>query len=214
MIFDKRQGSLLNLIQLPLNVVTPYGTYLGVGYDKNNEPEYILSHVRVTTFELKDLVFSDFSKEYIMKKEKPILELTSDMKIGYDYEVTPTEQKYGYITVASKRISLDTGTITKAEANFILEKQLRHIGTVLENFITQPLGQPQYDALLIYFYYEGVNRIKDSGLIKMINQGDAWFYITDEIQTGIKRANGRVDEQLAARKMDIANMWSYVPGFS
>ena len=48
----------------------------------------------------------------------------------------------------------------------------------------------------------------------MINQGDAWFYITDEIQTGIKRANGRVDEQLAARKMDIANMWSYVPGFS
>ena len=68
--------------------------------------------------------------------------------------------------------------------------------------------------LLIYFYYEGVNRIKDSGLIKMINQGDAWFYITDEIQTGIKRANGRVDEQLAARKMDIANMWSYVPGFS
>ena len=59
-----------------------------------------------------------------------------------------------------------------------------------------------------------VNRIKDSGLIKMINQGDAWFYITDEIQTGIKRANGRVDEQLAARKMDIANMWSYVPGFS
>ena len=29
MIYDKRKGSLLNYIQLPLNVITPNGTFLG-----------------------------------------------------------------------------------------------------------------------------------------------------------------------------------------
>ena len=46
MLFDKRKGSLLNYIQLPLNVVTPNGTYLGTGYKETGEPTYILSHVR------------------------------------------------------------------------------------------------------------------------------------------------------------------------
>lgn len=197
---------------MPLNVITPYGTYLGLNYD-GNKPKYILSHVRVTTFDVKELVFSSLSKDYILKKETPTLEITPDNVIGYNYKVTPTELKYGYITSASKRISLDTGKITPAEASFVLEKQLRNIGNVLEEFIFFPLGQPQYDALLVHFYYEGVDTIKDSPIIELINS-ESWFDITDEIQTNIKRSNGRVDEQLAARKMSIAKMWSYVPGFS
>ena len=52
MIFDKRKGSLLYYIQMPLNVVTPEGTYLGTGYKENGSPSYILSHVRLTTFPL------------------------------------------------------------------------------------------------------------------------------------------------------------------
>ena len=212
MIFDKRKGSLLNYIQMPLNVITPYGTYLGTGYNKDNTPKYILSHVRVTTFDVKDLIFSYLSKDYIMQKEKPTLELSNNV-IGYDYKVTPTEQKYGYVTSGGKRVSLETGKITKAESSFILEKQLRNIGNVLEEFINVPIGQPQFDALLVHFYYEGVDKVKDDILIKMINE-EKWFDITDEIQTNIKRSNGRVDERLAARKMAIAKIWSYVPGYS
>lgn len=211
MIFDKRKGSLLNVIQIPLNVVTPYGTYLGVTYAQN-DPEYILSHIRVKTYNLEDLVFSDLSKRYIQTKETPLLSSEGD-KIGYGYQITDIETRYGFITAQSKRVSLDTGNITKQEASFILEKQLRNIGNVLEEFIVQPLGQPQYDSLLVYFYYEGVDTIKDHPIIELINN-EAWFDITDEIQTGIKKANGRVDETLAVRYIDVSRMWSYVPGFS
>lgn len=212
MIFDKKQGSLLNYIQRPLNVITPFGTYLGTRYDSDNIPQYILSDVRVKTFLPTELVFSSLSKDYIIRKEKPMLEITGN-KVGYDYDISPTETKYGYITVSSLRIDITNGYITKSESQKILEKQLRNIGNVLEEYIKKPLGQPQFDALLVYFYYEGVDKIPTSPIIKMINE-ELWFRITDELQTNIKRANGRVDEQLAKRRIDITKIWSYVPGYS
>ena len=212
MIYDKRKGSLLNYIQLPLNVVTPKGTYLGVGYDDNNEPKYILSHVNVSSFDATDLVFSELSKRAIINDITPTLQVSSDSVVGYRYEISDTELKYGYITVASNRILIDTGKITKLQAELILEKQLRSIGNVLEKFVRQPLGQPQFDALLHLFYYEGSEAIEDSYIIKLINLG-RWYDITDEIQANIKRKNGKVDDRLAAVRLRTARMWSYVPGF-
>lgn len=213
MIFDKRKGSLLNLIQRPLNVITPYGTYLGLDYKKDNTPNYILSDVRVKTFKVSDLVFSYLSKDYIIRRNKPILQLSPSNTIGYNYNVSDVELQYGYITVASKRISIENKSITKLEANKILEKQLRIIGNILDQEIIVELGQPQYDALLVYFFYEGTDKIKNHPIIEMINKG-LWFDITDEFQTNIRRQNGRVDEQLARLRMDISLMWSYVPGYS
>ena len=148
MIYDKRKGSLLNYIQLPLHVITPGGTYLGIGYDEKNQPKYILSHVKVSVFFPTDLVFSNLSKEQIMKDVTPRLQLQKDGSIGYRYKVTDTELKNGYITVASKRISILNGQITKKEAELILEKQLRSIGNVIEKFVSQPLGQPQAQNLV------------------------------------------------------------------
>ncbi len=213
MIFDKRKGSLLNIIQRPLNVITPYGTYIGLDYKKDNTPNYILSDIRVNTFKISDLVFSYLSKEYIIRKNKPTLKLTTNNIIGYNYHVSDVELQYGYITVASKRISIANKSILKIEADKILEKQLRVIGNLLDQAITTELGQPQYDALLVYFFYEGTDKIVGHPIIEMINKG-LWFDITDELQTNIRRQNGRVDEQLARLRMDISMMWSFVPGYS
>ena len=213
MIYDKKKGSLLNYIQLPLNVITPFGTYLGIGYDEFDKPKYILSHVRVRTFSPVDLVFSNLSKHQIMNDIEPKLQIQKDGTIGYRYQITDTELKYGYITVASQRISILNGSITKQEAELILEKQLRAIGNVLEKFVTTTLGQPQFDSLLHYFYYEGVEQIENSPLIRLINL-EKWYDITDEIQTNIKRKDGKVDDRLAILRIRSAKLWSFVPGFS
>ena len=66
MIYDKRKGSLLNYIQLPLHVITENGTFLGTGYDENDKPSYILSHVKVNLEHVKDLTFSTMSKDAII----------------------------------------------------------------------------------------------------------------------------------------------------
>lgn len=210
MIYDKRKGSLLNYIQLPLNVITPYGTYLGTGYDINEQPSYTLSYTRVKTFPANQLVFSNMSKDTIINDVIPSLEIRNGM-IGYNYEIPDVEFKYGYITVASQRVDISEQKVTIDAAKFILEKQLRAIGNVLEKFVTQPLGQPQFDALIHYFYYEGVDKIENHNIINLINR-EKWFEITDEIQTNIKRGD-KTDERLAALRIETAKMWSYVPGF-
>lgn len=210
MIYDKKPGSLLNYIQMPLNVVTPNGTYLGLNYDKST-PKYILSHVKVVTYDVRDLVFSSFSKNAIIENSEPLL-ITTGGKIGYQYSIPEVETKYGYITVASSRVDITENKITKDAARYILEKQLRSIGNVLEKFVKEPLSQTQYDALLYYFFNLGVEKIETSAIIELINM-KRWYDITDEFQDNIKRNSGKVDEHLAAIKIRTAKIWSYVPGF-
>jgi GH24 family phage-related lysozyme (muramidase) len=211
MIYDKRKGSLLNYIQVPLHVITSSGTYLGTGYDYNDKPRYILSHVRVNLENVNDLTFSSMSKDAIILDNKPTLTVENNI-VGYNYKISDTEVNYGYITVASTRIDITTNKITKGMAEFILEKQLRNIGNVLTKFIKVKISQPHYDALLYHFFIEGTTTIENSPIIKLINAKD-WYAITDEIQKNITK-NGKVDEKLAQQRTKTAKIFSFVPGFS
>jgi len=210
MIYDKRPGSLLNYIQLPLHVITENGTFLGTGYDENDKPTYILSHVKVNLENVKDLTFSTMSKDAIILDNKPTLTVENNV-VGYNYKISDTETNYGYITVASTRIDITTNKITKGMADFILEKQLRNIGNVLEKFIKVKISQPHYDALLYHFFNEGIDTIENSSIVALINAQD-WYSITDEIQKNIKE-NGKVNETLANQKIKTAKLFSFVPGF-
>ena len=211
MIYDKRKGSLLNYIQLPLHVITSTGTYLGTGYDAKGKPTYILSHVKVNLEDANTLTFSSMSKNAIILDNKPTLTVADNI-VGYNYKISDTEVNYGYITVANTRVDITSKKITKGAAEFILEKQLRNIGNILEKFIKVKIAQPQYDALLYHFYNEGTSTIENSSVIALINAKD-WYSVTDEIQKGLMK-NGRVDDKLAQRKMKTAKMFSYVPSFS
>jgi len=210
MIYDKRKGSLLNYIQLPLHVITENGTFLGTGYDEDDKPTYILSHVKVNLENVKDLTFSTMSKNAIILDNKPTLTVENNV-VGYNYKISDTEVNYGYITVASTRIDITTNKITKGMADFILEKQLRNIGNVLEKFIKVKISQPHYDALLYHFFNEGIDTIENSSIVALINAQD-WYSITDEIQKNIKE-NGKVNETLANQKIKTAKLFSFVPGF-
>ena len=211
MIYDKRKGSLLNYIQVPLHVITSSGTFLGTGYDIDDNPKYILSHVRVNLENVNDLTFSSMSKDAIILDNKPTLIVKNNL-VGYNYKISDTEVNYGYITVASTRIDITSDKITKGMAEFILEKQLRNIGNVLEKFIKVKISQPHYDALLYHFFNEGITTIENNPIITLINAGD-WYSVTDEIQKNIMK-NGKVDEKLAQQRTKTAKMFSFVPGFS
>ena len=121
MIYDKRPGSLLNYIQMPLNVITDVGTFLGTGYHENGNPNYLLCHTRVELKSVKDLTFSTVSKDAIILDNKPTLTIVDNV-VGYNYKISDTEIEYGYITVASTRIDISSKKITKGMATFILEK--------------------------------------------------------------------------------------------
>ena len=196
---------------MPLHVITSSGTFLGTGYDAKDKPTYILSHLRVDMNDVKDLTFSSVSKQAIILDNTPALTVKDNL-VGYNYKISDTEINYGYITVSSTRIDIVGKKITKGMADFILEKQLRNIGNILERFIKVKISQPHYDALLYHFFIEGVSTIENSSIVKLINAKD-WYSVTDEIQSSIMK-NGKVDDKLAQQKMKTAKMFSYVPGFS
>ena len=150
------------------------------------------------------------SKDAIILDNKPTLTVENNV-VGYNYKISDTETNYGYITVASTRIDITTNKITKGMADFILEKQLRNIGNVLEKFIKVKISQPHYDALLYHFFNEGISTIENSSIVALINAQD-WYSITDEIQKNIKE-NGKVNETLANQKIKTAKLFSFVPGF-
>ena len=195
---------------MPLNVITSTGTYLGTGYDANDKPLYILSHVRVDLENVVDLTFSSMSKDAIILDNKPTITIKNNI-VGYNYKISDTEINYGYITVASTRIDITTNKITKGMAEFILDKQLRNIGNVLAKFIKVKISQPHYDALVYHFFSEGVDTVENSSIIKLINAKD-WYSVTDEIQNGITK-NGKIDEKLTQQKIKTAKIFSFVPGF-
>jgi GH24 family phage-related lysozyme (muramidase) len=149
------------------------------------------------------------SKDAIILDNTPTTIVLNNV-VGYNYNISDTEIEYGYITAASTRVDISANKITTGAAQFILEKQLRNIGNVLEKFIKVKISQPQYDALLYHFFYEGVSVIENSPITKLINAKD-WYSITDEIQSNIKK-NGKVDDILAQRKIKTAQMFSFVPG--
>ena len=118
MIYDKRKGSLLNYIQLPLNVITPNGTFLGTGYDVDNKPTYILSHIKVVMSDINTLTFSSNSKDAILLDNIPTLTIKDNI-VGYNYKISDTEIDYNYITVASTRVDISSNKITNGAADFM-----------------------------------------------------------------------------------------------
>ena len=92
MIYDKRQGSLLNYIQMPLNVITDIGTFLGIDYHENGNPNYILSHIRVDLNNVKDLTFSSVSKDAIILDNEPTTTVVSNI-VGYKYNISDTDNR-------------------------------------------------------------------------------------------------------------------------
>ena len=81
---------------MPLNVITSTGTYLGTGYDANDKPLYILSHIRVDLENVVDLTFSSMSKNAIILDNKPTITIKNNI-VGYNYKISDTEINYGYI---------------------------------------------------------------------------------------------------------------------
>ena len=149
------RGSVTEKADKPLPVVgSPTkgmkpGLYNPVGYDKNNNPTYTFSG---TTTELKpvnDLVTSPEGIQFITRQEGGLQHKKYPDGNGYSIGV-------GHLIVPSDSAEVKSGVISTETGLALLEADLKRFEAGVKKYVTVPLTQAQFDALVSFAYNTGV----------------------------------------------------------
>jgi len=95
--------------------------------------------------------------------------------------------------------------ITKEDAEEMLVEELHEYESYINDFVTAPLSQNQFDALVSWVYNLGPANLKSSTMLKVLNAGNY-----DEVPAQMKRwnkAGGKVLEGLIRRREAEANLF-------
>ena len=96
--------------------------------------------------------------------------------------------------------------ITQEQAEQMLVEELNEYEGYINDMVTTPLSQNQFDALVSWVYNLGGGNLKASTLLKVVNQGDF-----DGVPAQIMRwnkAGGKVLEGLTRRRQAEADLFS------
>ena len=88
--------------------------------------------------------------------------------------------------------------ISKEQAEEMLVEELHEYESYVNDFVTAPLSQNQYDAMVSWVYNLGPANLKASTMLKVLNAGEY-----EEVPAQIKRwnkAGGKVLEGLIRRR--------------
>tara|TARA_R110000765_G_C18779272_1_gene591130 strand:- start:141 stop:638 length:498 start_codon:yes stop_codon:yes gene_type:complete len=100
--------------------------------------------------------------------------------------------------------------ITQEEAENLLIKELQEYCKYVNDAVTVPLEQNQFDALVSWTYNLGPSNLKSSTMLKVLNGTKDKAYKISEVPTQIKRwnrAGGKVSDGLIRRREAEALMF-------
>lgn len=96
--------------------------------------------------------------------------------------------------------------LTQAEADALLRRDLARFELAVEHAITVPLGEHQYDALVVWAYNVGTGAAVTSTLVRRLNAGEYGAVPTELLRWC--RAGGRENAGLRARRQSEGELWS------
>lgn len=108
---------------------------------------------------------------------------------------------YGHI----KGVTPDS-VITQEQAEQMLVEELNEYEGYINNMVTMPLSQNQFDALVSWVYNLGGGNLKASTLLKVVNSGE--FNGVPEQIMRWNKAGGKVLEGLTRRRQAEADLFS------
>ena len=97
-------------------------------------------------------------------------------------------------------------TITQEEAEQMLENELAEYEGYIEKYVTVPLTQNQFDALVVWVYNLGPTNFRKSTLLKELNAGN-YTAAGNEI-TKWNKAGGKVLAGLVKRREAEAKLFN------
>lgn len=124
-------------------------------------------------------------------KAKAYRDLAGVLTIGFGHAVLPEE------------LDLQKHVITREEATAILLKDVSLAEIAVNRFVTYPLTQRQFDALVSFVFNIGVGAFEESTLLRKINDGQCcavpvemrrWNKVKGIVTAGlVARRNAEID---------------------
>ena len=96
--------------------------------------------------------------------------------------------------------------ITESQANNLLKTELIEYQNYINDMVKVELSQCEYDALVCWVYNLGPTNLRESTLLKVLNQGDK-FLVPEQIRRW-NRAGGKVLKGLVRRREAEALMFA------
>jgi lysozyme len=112
---------------------------------------------------------------------------------------------YGHTSAAGEPDVTEGLTITQAEAEAILKRDLIKYEKPVADLVKVPLSQHQFDVLVDFAYNAGVGNLKSSTLLKRVNAGD-FDAVPNELMKWTK-AKGKELPGLVRRRRAESEWW-------
>lgn len=110
---------------------------------------------------------------------------------------------YGHLLPAGK--DFEGYTISRAEADTLFYADVKVAEKAVNNYVTVPLTQNQFNALVSWTFNLGQGNLQTSTMLKVLNAGD-YEAAASELQRWIY-AGGKVVSGLVNRRQDEANLF-------
>jgi lysozyme len=149
--------------------------------------------MKITKISLKGL---NLIKKYEGFRSKPYLCPASIPTIGFG----STYYSDGV------KVKLTDPPITEEEASELLSELLIPYEKSIDSFTRDDINQNQFDALCSFAYNCGINALKQSSLLRMINVNPSNIKIDEEFKKW-NRGGGRVLSGLAKRRAEESKLY-------
>lgn len=125
--------------------------------------------------------------------------------IGVGHLLTKDELSSGKIWIAGQPVRY-AGGLTQQHALDLLAQELKSFEDAINQAVTVPLAQNQFDALVSFSYNVGAGAFKNSTLLKLLNQRQY-----DQVPNQLRRwifAGGKKRVGLINRRNKEIEMWN------
>jgi lysozyme len=124
--------------------------------------------------------------------------------IGVGHLLTQDERSSGKIIINGQTVRYSNG-ITKQQVYDLLDQDLNRFEDVVNQRVTVPLEQSQFDALVSFSFNVGVGAFKNSTLLKRLNAGD-YADVPNQLGRWV-HSGGRVVQGLINRREHEIQLW-------
>lgn len=99
--------------------------------------------------------------------------------------------------------------VTPAEADLLLQQDLRMVEPAVQRLVTVPLNENQFAALVSFAFNVGISNLEQSTLLRLLNRG--WYEQVPAQLMRWNRARGEVLGGLNRRRAAEARLWNTKP---